>query len=75
MKSEKKKKNGRLTKDEIIRDIRTFFEQEEDYYKPKWVSSFWYNNYMKTKVMVIKTATYHSMNILIKLNLIEEYNN
>ena len=35
MKSQKKKKNGRLIKDEIIRDIRTFFEQEEDYYKPK----------------------------------------
>ena len=40
-----KKKNERLIKDEIIRDIRTLFEQqEEDYYKPKRVCSFWNNN-------------------------------
>ena len=35
----------RIIKDRIIRDIRTFFEQqEEDYYEPKRVSNFWNNN-------------------------------
>ena len=39
------KKNERLIKDEIIRDMRTLFEQqEEDYYKPKRVCSFCNNN-------------------------------
>ena len=28
------------------RDIRILVEQEEDYYKPKIVSSFWNNNYI-----------------------------
>ena len=32
----------------MIRDIRTFFEQEEDYYKSKIVSNFFYsNNYLE----------------------------
>ena len=31
----------------MIRDIRTLFEQEEDYYKPKRVNSFWNNNYIE----------------------------
>ena len=44
---EKKKKNERVIKDQIIRDIRTHFEQEEDYYKPKRVNSFWNNNYIE----------------------------
>ena len=55
LKNKKKKKkektkeyDGRLIKDKIIRDIRTLFEQqEEDHYKPKWVSNFWNNNYIK----------------------------
>ena len=44
-----KKINDRLTKDRIIRDIKTLFEQqeEEDYYKPKRVSNFWNNNYIE----------------------------
>ena len=29
------------------RDIRILVEQEEDYYKPKIVSSFWNNNYVE----------------------------
>ena len=46
--SEKKEKeNVRLIKDKIIRDIRAHFEQEENYYKPKRVSSFWNNIYIK----------------------------
>ena len=55
MKQNKKRKrkkkqehNERLIKDDIIRDIRTHFEQEEeDYYKPERVSSFWNNNYIE----------------------------
>ena len=42
-----KKENERIIKDKIIRDVRTLSEQEEDYYKPKRVSSFWNNNYIE----------------------------
>ena len=38
---------NRLIKDKIIGDIRTLFEEEEDNYKPKSVSSFWNNNYFE----------------------------
>ena len=34
-------------KDRIIRDIRTLFKQEDDYYKPERVSNFWNNNYIE----------------------------
>ena len=44
---EKEKQNERLIKDKKIRDIRVNFEQEEDYHKPKRVSSFWNNNYIE----------------------------
>ena len=46
---EKWKLNERLIKGGIIRDIGTLFEKEEgeDYYKPKRVSNFWNNNYIK----------------------------
>ena len=40
----KKKHNERIIKDRIIRDIRTFFEQEEVYYELKRVINFWNNN-------------------------------
>ena len=40
-------KNKEKTKDRIIRDIRALFEQEENYYEPKRVSSFWNNIYIK----------------------------
>ena len=44
-----KERNERLIKDKIIRNIRKLFEreQEENYYKPKRVSSFWNNNYIE----------------------------
>ena len=45
----KRKNNKRIIKDKIIRDMRTPFEQEQDYYKPKRVSSFWNNNYIEYK--------------------------
>ena len=41
-----KKHNERIVKDRIIRDIRTLFEQEEDY-EPKRVSNFWNNIYIE----------------------------
>ena len=44
---EKKEINERLLKHRIISDIRTLFEQEENYCKPKWVSNFWNNNYIE----------------------------
>ena len=48
MKQKKKKKhNERIIEDRIIRDIRTLFEQEENYYKPERVSNFWNNNYIE----------------------------
>ena len=35
-------------KDREIRDIRNFFEhEEEDYYKPVRVGNFWSNNYFE----------------------------
>ena len=42
----KKKENKRLINDKIIRDIRKHFK-EEDYYKPKRVSSFWNYNHIE----------------------------
>ena len=42
----KKKQNEKITKDKIMRDTRTIFEQEEDY-EPKRVSNFWNNNYIE----------------------------
>ena len=46
-KKEKKiRPNQRITKDGIIRDSRTLFEQQEDYYEPKKVGNFWNNNWI-----------------------------
>ena len=45
--SEKKEKpNERLIKNKIIRDIRTLYEEEEEY-MPKIVSNLWNNNYIE----------------------------
>ena len=41
------KKENKEIKDIIVRDIRTLFEQEDDYYKPKKISNFWNNNYIE----------------------------
>ena len=58
--SEKKKKqNKRIIKDEKIRHITILFEQEDDYYKPKRISSSGIITILNMKVMVIKTITYH----------------
>ena len=62
-KIEKRKQNKRVNKGRIIRDIRTLFEQEEDYYEPKRVI-FGIIIILNMKAMVIKIGTYHLMNIL-----------
>ena len=36
-----------MIKDTVIRDIRTIFEQEDDYYEPVKVGNFWNNNYVE----------------------------
>ena len=41
------KKENQTIKDKIIRDIKTFFEEENDYHKPMKVDNFWNNNFIK----------------------------
>ena len=56
----------------LIRDIRTFLEQQEEknYYKLKRVSNFWNNNYIEYKSNGDRYRNLSlSPNILIKLNL------
>ena len=56
----------------LIRDIRTFLEQQEEknYYKLKRVSNFWNNSYIEYKSNGDRYKNLSlSMNILIKLNL------
>ena len=43
----KLKKENEAIKDRIITEIRTLFEQEDDYYKPIRVGNFWNNNYIE----------------------------
>ena len=43
----KLKKENEAIKDRTIRDIRTLFKQEDDYYKPITVGNFWNNNYVE----------------------------
>ena len=45
----KQEYNERLIKGKMIRDIRTLFEQEEDYYKPKRLGGFSNNNHIEYK--------------------------
>ena len=54
-----RKNNERLIKDRIIRDIRTLFEQEEDYSQPKRVNNFTNNNYIEHESNDEKIKTYH----------------
>ena len=64
----KKKQNGKIIKDNIIRDVRILFEQEkeEDYYEPKRVRIFWDYSYIEYESNGDKNR--NLMNILIKLN-------
>ena len=70
-KKRKKEKNknimNRLIKDKIFGDIRTLFEEEEDNYKPKSVSSFWNDDYFEYNSNGDKIR--NLMNVLIKLDL------
>ena len=60
------KKENEALKDRIIRNIRNLFEQE-DYYKPVRVRSFWSKIILNMKVTVIEIKHYQMKNILIKL--------
>ena len=62
----KLKKENEALKDRIIRNIRNLFEQE-DYYKPVRVCSFWSKIILNMKVTVIEIKHYQMKNILIKL--------
>ena len=42
----KLEKENEAIKDRTIRDTRTLFEQEDDYYKLITVGNFWNNNYI-----------------------------
>ena len=55
----KKEINNVLIKDRTTRDIRTLFEQEKDYCKPKKVSNFRNSNYVEYESNVIKIETYN----------------
>ena len=45
----KLKKEKKTIKDRIIRDIKTLFEQEDDYYKPVRVGNFCNSSYIEHK--------------------------
>ena len=53
--------NKTLVKDRLIRDIRTLFEQEENYCK---IINFWNNNYIEYESNGVKNR-----NLSIKMNL------
>ena len=53
------KKENKEIKDQIIRDIRSLFEHEDDYCKRERVSNFWSNNYIEYKSNAIEKKTYH----------------
>ena len=52
-KRKKKEHNERLIKDGVVRDIRTLFQREEDYYKPKRVNNFCDNNYIMMQMRLL----------------------
>ena len=43
----KPKKENEAIKDHIIRDLRSLFEQEDNYYKPIKVDNFWKDNFIE----------------------------
>ena len=65
-----KEKIIKATEDRIIRDIRNFFEkEEEDYYKPVRVGNFWSKLILNAKVMVIEIKPSQSKNTSMKVSL------
>ena len=57
----KLKKENEASKARIIRNIRTLFKQEDDYYKPIRLGNFWNNNYIK-----YESSGERNKNLLIK---------
>ena len=68
-KIQKKKHNERIIKDRRIRNIRTPFEQKEDYYEPKRVTIFWNNNYIEYESNVDKNRSLSLDEYLNKIKL------
>ena len=52
-KRKKKEHNERLIKDGVVRDIRTLFQREEDYYKPKRVNNFCVIKYIMMQMRLL----------------------
>ena len=61
------KEENEAIKERVVRNIRNFFEYEEDYYKLIRLGNFWSKNILNMKVMVIEVKHYQLENILIKL--------
>ena len=61
------KEENEAIKERVVRNIRNFFEYEEDYYNLIRLGNFWSNNILNMKVMVIEVKHYQLENILIKL--------
>ena len=61
------KEENEAIKERVVRNIRNFFEYEEDYYKLIRLGNFWSKNILNIKVMVIEVKHYQLENILIKL--------
>ena len=60
-----KKKENETIKDRIIRDIKSLFEQENDYYKPIRVGNLWNDSFIEYESNSDKKNQYK--NILMKL--------
>ena len=64
-------KESKEIKDTLLTDIQNLFEhkeEEENYYKPVRVSTFWSNNNIYYEIMVLEVKYYQLKNILIKLD-------
>ena len=61
------KEENEAIKERVVRNIRNFFEYEEDYYKLIRLGNFWSNIILNMKVMNIEVKHYQLENILIKL--------
>ena len=48
----------------MLKDNRTLFEQEDDYYNPKKVRKAWNNNHTEYETNGNKDKTYHQKNNL-----------
>ena len=64
-------KESKEIKDTLLTDIQNLFEhkeEEENYYKPVRVSTFWSNNNIDYEITVLEVKYYQLKNILIKLD-------